>query len=153
MKQFDVIRATRNKVLEITAGLSLEEVNRIPAGMNNNIVWNLAHVIATQRNLFYVNPGLIPTNTFIESYKVGTKPEKFVDQATYDSLRAELLSDIDKLEEDYSHHAFVNFKEFASKTYAGLVIRDVDSLITFLAMHEGLHLGYIMAMKRHLITP
>jgi len=153
MKQFEVIRATRKKVLEITETLTLEQVNQIPIHMNNNVAWNIAHLIVTQQNLFYVNPGLTPlvSTTFIDSYKVGTKPETPIDQVTYNRLRAELTSHIDQLEQDYNNNAFSDFKEFASKTYTGLVVRTLDDLVTFLAMHEGLHLGYIMAMKRHIL--
>lgn len=153
MKAFDVIRASRRKILNITKELSTEALNHIPDHMNNNILWNMAHIIATQQNLCYLRSGLMPviSESFIERYKVGTKPGGLIDTAEYEVIRHNLQDHIDQLEEDYKKEAFLNFQAFTSATYTGLTINTIDEGLTFLAFHEGLHLGYIMAMKRHIV--
>jgi hypothetical protein len=151
-KTFDIIRASRAKVLDITKELSLEALNVIPVRMNNNVLWNMGHVIATQQSLSYINSGL-PTavdSSFIDRYKLGTKPNGFIDAAECSQIQQDLITHIDKLEEDYKQGAFVNFKGYVSKTYPGLVIDTIEDAINFIAFHEGLHLGYIMALKRHI---
>lgn len=149
----DLIRASRKKILEITNDLSLDTLNRIPADMNNNIIWNLAHLIAVQQNHCYINTGLTPLVevSFIERFKPGTRPEGFIGEAEYETIKEHLLTDIDQLEKDYSDNRFVNSRQFVSKTYPGLVIDRFDDILTFVAFHEGLHLGYIMAMKHQLL--
>ena len=152
MKAFDMIRASRTAVLEITAELSLEELNYIPASMNNNILWNMGHVIATQQNLCYLKSGLpaIVSDSFINSYKFGSRPENFIDLQEYQMIREGLNSHVEKLEEDYKNESFLNFKGYESILYKGLMINAIDDAITFLTFHEGLHLGYIMALKHQL---
>jgi hypothetical protein len=154
MKIFEIIRASRKKILEITDNLSLEAVNHIPERMNNNVVWNMAHLISTQQNLCYVKCGL-PTAvdaSFIERYKVGTKPGGFIDAVEYAGIRSQLLSHVDELEEDYNNGRFLNFEGFASKTYPGLVVNKFEDVLSFIAFHEGIHLGYVMAMRRHIVV-
>lgn len=153
MKTFDIIRASRTKILDITTALSQEAVNHIPDRMNNNILWNMAHIIATQQNVCYLKSGLSPliSESFIERYKVGTKPGGIIDASEYEEIRLNLLNHIDQLEEDYKKGIFSNFQAFTSATYPGLTINTINEAFTFIAFHEGLHLGYIMAMKRHIV--
>ncbi len=47
-KQIEILRNTRKHLLSFINDLSTEELNEIPQGFNNNIIWNLAHLTATQ---------------------------------------------------------------------------------------------------------
>jgi len=35
---------------------SLEQLNKIPEGFNNNLIWNIAHCVVTQQLLCYKVP-------------------------------------------------------------------------------------------------
>ena len=37
--------------------LTTEQLNKIPEGYNNNIIWNLAHLIYAQQSICYVGAG------------------------------------------------------------------------------------------------
>jgi hypothetical protein len=52
----------RQFLLDQIAGLTTEELNQIPRGLNNNIIWNLAHLISGQQGIFYARAGL-PANS------------------------------------------------------------------------------------------
>jgi hypothetical protein len=52
----------RQLLLDQIAGLTTEELNQIPRGLNNNIIWNLAHLISGQQGIFYARAGL-PANS------------------------------------------------------------------------------------------
>ena len=49
----DILRQPRIKILEELQNFSLEQLNDIPAGFNNNIIWNLGHMIAAQQGVCY----------------------------------------------------------------------------------------------------
>jgi hypothetical protein len=56
-------------------GYTLEQLNKVHEGFNNNIIWNIAHVIVTQQILVYKLSGLpmIVTDEMVEKYRKGTK--------------------------------------------------------------------------------
>lgn len=149
-KSLDIIRGSRKFLLNLIDGISIEKLNEIPNGFNNNLVWNLGHVIANQQLLCYRNAGVKPVieDELIDKYKTGTRPEGFIDEAEFKKLVNYLLPTIDKLEEDAAAKIFENYKPFNLKSYAGLAIKNIDDAIKFVSFHDGLHVGYSMALKR-----
>lgn len=129
---------------------SLEELNKIPKGFNNNMIWNIAHTIVTQQLLVYNLSGL-PTMVspeMIEMYRKGTKPEREVTQAEVDDIEKLLFSTIEKTKHDYHNKVFKTYTEYMVSTKS--VLTDVDEAIGFNHFHEGIHLGYILALKKSL---
>ena len=149
-ESIDIIRGSRLYLIKLIEGLSIEELNKIPTGFHNNIVWNIAHVIAVQQSLCYVNSGLESPvgKDYIEKYKSGTKPEGFVREEDYQMIKGYLLSTIDQFEKDANSNVFIHYNAFDLKSYPGVHIQGIKDAIKFAGFHEGLHLGYIMALKR-----
>ena len=48
---FDITIKTRIFLNSFIENLPLSELNKVPDGFNNNIIWNIAHVIVTQQLL------------------------------------------------------------------------------------------------------
>ena len=67
-------KASRNMVTKVIEGYTLEQLNKVPAGFNNNIIWNIGHIIVTQQLLVYKLSGLpmIVTDEMVEKYRKGT---------------------------------------------------------------------------------
>jgi len=150
-KSFDIIRSSRKALINFTADLSPEQLNYIPTQMKNNIIWNIGHVIAVQQNFCYKNSDLdtIISPLIIERYWAGTKPDGLTTIAEYELLRADLLSHVDRLEGDYHKGIFVTYQGREFKTYPGLAVNNIEEAVNFVAFHDGLHLGYVMALKHH----
>ena len=55
---------------------------------------------------------------------------------------------LNKTKEDYSHKLFKNYNEYTVSTKSTLT--NVEEAIDFNNFHEGIHLGYILALKRSL---
>ena len=127
--------------------LSLEQLNTIPNGFKNNIIWNINHVIVTQQLLVYVHSGLQPiiTETMVHAYRKGTKPENSVTRDDVEMAKSDLFSTIEKTEEDYQKKRFKAYKPLIVSTKNELT--NVDEAIEFNNFHEGIHLGYILALK------
>ena len=48
-KQFETIRKTRAFLRSLVDNLTTEQLNEIPEGFSNNIVWNFGHIVAACR--------------------------------------------------------------------------------------------------------
>lgn len=147
-KQFEILRKTRQFLLGFVNELTPLQMNNIPPGFNNNIAWNLGHIIAAQQGICYKRGGLpmvIPGDLF-ERYKPDSKPQGNVDTGELNQVKSLLLSTIDNLEQDYNAGKFKDYNPWTSRY--GITINTIDDAISFLSFHDGLHAGYIMALKR-----
>ncbi|HLV39274.1 DinB family protein [Xanthomarina sp.] len=145
---FDITLKNRVIFKNFLETYSLEELNKVPKGFNNNIIWNVAHTIVTQQLLVYNLSGLpmLVPNNLVEMYRKGTKPERDVTQAEVDTIKSLLFSTLEKTQEDYGNKLFKNYTEYTVTTKS--VITTVEEAIDFNNFHEGIHLGYIMALKK-----
>lgn len=146
-KQFDILNATRNNIVNSIKDLSLEQMNTIPTGFKNSIAWNVAHVVVTQQLLCYKLSGLemnLPANC-IDRFKKGSEAV-LVSQKELAVIKAQLIDFPVKLEEDYNTDLFKHFDEYP--TSYNVTLNSIEDAISFNNTHEGLHLGYIMAMKK-----
>ena len=129
---------------------TLEQLNTIPEGFNNNIIWNIAHIVVVQQLLVYKLSGL-PTmlsDAMIEMFSKGTKPERDLTQAEVDEIKGLLFITIEKTKADYDKKIFKTYQEYTVSTKSTLT--NVDEAVGFNHFHEGIHLGYILALKKTL---
>ena len=54
----EITRTNRRLLQRILDSHSLEQLNTVPEGFKNNLIWNIAHVIVTQQLLVYKLSGL-----------------------------------------------------------------------------------------------
>lgn len=47
-------KQSRTLYLEYLDTYSLDQLNTIPDGFNNNLIWNIGHVIVSQQGLIYL---------------------------------------------------------------------------------------------------
>jgi hypothetical protein len=147
-KQIDVIWGVRKNFLKLVDSLSIEELNKIPTGLSNNIAWNFGHIIVTQQGLCYSRAGLKPVidEALILKYQRGTKPEGFIDAGEIEYLKTYLFTLIETLKEDMETGMFQSYEKFM--TGFGVELGSIEDALSFDAMHEGLHLGYAMAIRK-----
>ena len=149
-KSFEIIKGGRSFITNLIGEFSIDELNIIPEGFHNNLIWNFGHIISVQQGLCYLSSGEQPVveSDLISKYKSGTKPEGIVNVEEYDHLKSYLFSNIDRLEEDLQKGLFKKYNGFGLKSYADIRIENIDDAIRFIAFHDGLHVGYMMALKR-----
>lgn len=149
-KSLNIIIGARSYITNLIEEFSIEQLNEIPAGFHNNLIWNFGHIISVQQGLCYLSSGEQPVveQDLITKYKSGSKPEGLVDVEEYDKLKSYLFTTIDRMDEDKKKGLFKNYNGFGLKSYADLRIENIDDAIKFVAFHDGLHVGYMMALKR-----
>src|SRR6185437_2561863 len=116
-ESIDIMRGGRKFLINLTDGISIEKLNEIPDGFNNNLAWNIGHVIATQQILCYRNAAVKPViqEEIIDKYKSGTHPGGFIEEKEFKILTQYLLETIDKFEKDAATNIFENYKGFDLK--------------------------------------
>ena len=147
-RAIDIIKQPRVLVLKEIEHLSVEQLNKIPTGFNNNIAWNLGHMIAAQQGICYKRSEIDTTisEEFFQTYKPGTKPEKFIDEAEIAFIKKQLFISLEQLEADLDKGIFVDYTKVMTRY--GIELSDIDEAVTFLPFHEGLHIGYIMSLRK-----
>lgn len=144
----DVTRTSRKMLSQILKGYTLAQLNAIPEGHNNNLIWNIAHIVVVQQMLVYKLSGL-PMNisdTLVEKYKKGTKPEQDATQAEVDEIYNLLMETIDQTEIDMNNNSFVNYQEYPTST--GFVLKNAKDAMFFNSFHEGIHIGAILGIRK-----
>jgi len=147
-KAIEIIKLPRISLLDAVKDLSIEQLNKIPAGFNNNIIWNLAHMVATQQNICYKRGGIDVSieERFFTPFLSGTKPEGLVSAEDVETIKGLLLSTLEPLERDLLNGKFANYRAWTTRY--GNNITSGEEALAFLPFHEGLHTGYIWALKR-----
>ena len=146
--QFDILKKSRELVLKRIEGLSHEQLHKIPEGFNNNIAWNVAHLVVTQQLLHYKLSGLqcLVPDDLIEKYRKGTSPSEEISAEDFEEVKELLVGLPDTLIEDYNEGIFKEYTEYPTST--GFVLDSIDTAIAFNNLHEGIHLGAIMALTK-----
>ncbi|MCA5003793.1 DinB family protein [Sphingobacterium bovistauri] len=147
---FKFIIDARKAFIKDIESLSLEQLNEIPTGFNNNIIWNFGHIVVTTPILCYVRSGIWADASqvrFAAAYAKGTKPTYFVTQEEVEALKALAISSIQAIEADYKAGKLSNITPFETSTY-GATLNSIEDIIITTAGHDNTHLGYVTAQKR-----
>ena len=148
MNPFEITRITRNNILGLIDELSVSQLNAIPEGFNNNIIWHIGHLLATQQLLTYGLSGIdfLLSDNIIEEFRKGTKPEKEYLEDDIEELKFVFIEVITETEVDFNEGVFKTFNSYP--TSFGITLETVSDAITFNNVHEGLHMGLIMSMRK-----
>jgi hypothetical protein len=150
-KRIDKIKKVRQFLIEQVANLTDEQLNKIPKGYNNNIIWNLINLISIQQGLCYfrATQKAKAPDKFITPFSNNTKPDRIIEHQEIAEVKSLLITTIDELQKDYDKKIFQNYTVSPNifKVY-GIEIKDIDDALEFLLYHEGYHTGYILCLKK-----
>ncbi len=145
------IKNFRLYLLKQISNLTTEQLNYIPSGYNNNIIWNLAHLVSAEQNMCYVRSGLPVTvkDKYFTPYISGTKPIEFVKEEDVEAIKAMLITSVDRLQTDLDRNVFINYTPsvMIPKVY-GFEVNNIEEALEYLLYHEGYHSGCILSLKR-----
>lgn len=146
---FKVLNNTRNIFSKIIESNTLEDLNKIPENFNNNIIWNIGHIVVTEQILAYKLSGLEVSisQEMINKYRKDSKPETPVTQAEVDEIKGLLTATIEKTKANYDAGVFKTYNEYTVST-TGNTLTNIDDALQFIMLHEGLHYGYVLALLK-----
>lgn len=146
--EFKNTRTSREIYRRFFDNYTLEQLNTIPQGFSNNLIWNIGHIVVSQQMLVYMGAGQEPmvSKELIAQYMRGTKPERDVTQEEADEIKNLLFVTVEKSEEDYNNGLFTAYN--TRKTELGFELNSVEDAISFNNYHEATHLGIMMSLKK-----
>lgn len=147
-EEFDILNKSRALTLKAISGLTLEQLNKTPKGFNNNIAWNIVHIVVTQQLLCYrfSNLDCLISDEMIENFKKGTKPNYFISEEEFESIKKQFLSLPQKIKEDCEKGVFKTYNEYT--TSVNVTLDSIGKAVKFNNYHEGIHLGIILQLKK-----
>lgn len=147
-EQIERIKKISVYLIDMMSDLSVDQLNEVPEGFNNNIIWNLGHLIAVQQGVCYIRGGVNPVvdEKYIKAYKPGTRPEQFIVADEVEIIKKLLISSLDEFKTDYANNVFANYGSWTTRY--GVTLLKIEDAVEFLMFHEGLHSGYAIALKR-----
>ena len=144
----DIAKHTRSNFIKLMDGLTIEQLNVIPKGYNNNIAWNFAHIVAAQQILCYVRanvPARLPMEA-ITKYQKGSRPEGLISESEISFYKEKAFTLLNDLREDVANGLFSNYQPVT--TAFGVTLTSIDDAVTYFGTHDNLHLGYALALKK-----
>ena len=142
--------AQKNRIIlkRFLEEIPLEDLNKVPEGFSNNIIWNIAHIVVIHQLLIYKLSGLPMhvSEEMVSKYKNKTKPEGYVTQDEVDEINGLLESLLLQTEKDITAGIFKTYMEYT--VTSGTTLTNVQEAFEFNSYHEGVHLGYILALRK-----
>jgi hypothetical protein len=139
----------RERLGSLIRTLSIEQLNKIPEGLNNNIAWHLGHIVVSSEILCYHKTGTLPEKEIklADKYRNGTKPESFIEQEEIDYLLSRLMVSLHEIEVDRANGLFPKIVPYSTHTF-GFGLKDMDDVIACCSHHDLLHCGNMMTMRK-----
>ncbi|HTG56911.1 MAG TPA: DinB family protein [Niabella sp.] len=145
------IEAARKGFTELIEGLTMEQLNKIPPGFNNNIAWNFGHISVSALALAFKASGVKPAIEipYFKKYGKGTRPETNIDAEELQALKDYAVTAISMIKESLTSNEFSNatITPYTTATY-GIPMTDIDEIIATIAMHDSLHYGIAQSLSR-----
>lgn len=144
------IRRTAEKFLQ---AIPREKADIIPPTWNNNARWHLGHLILVQQMLTYGllrEPLKVPAE-YKTWFAKGTSPREWGSDPVpaYEDLLKDFLRASERLFADLHGRENEAFVESYTTT-PGAVLKTVGEALNFSGMHDGIHLGMLLALRRAL---
>jgi hypothetical protein len=149
-EQIHAIRAIRGQYQAVLAHHSTAQINHIPQGFNNNLIWNAAHIISVQQMIVYGLAGhqWILDKDQVKAFKKDTKPEQNYNPFFIEQISVQLISTIDRMEEDIEADIFKTYTPFMPSM--GYEVKNLEQALTFILFHDSLHMGHMINLRKFL---
>ncbi|PPK88408.1 DinB family protein [Neolewinella xylanilytica] len=141
----------RRNLLGLLDAFSVAQLGEIPPFLNNNLLWNAGHIVAVQELLTFALGGhRSPSGKeFIGRYRGGTRPFSGMEEE-WPFIRAQLAEGNQVLRDAYTDRDWSGFQPFT--TQLGIEVRSIDHALIFNNLHETLHLGTMLAIRKWVVA-
>ena len=148
--ELKLLNVSIQNIIKLVEDVSVENLNKIPAGFPNNLIWHVAHLEVTQKLLIY---GLSGNNLnleadFVANYRKGTAPTAILSAAECEQIIEGFKTQFETLQADLKQDIFKEYKPYP--TSYNFEIASLQDAITFNNLHYGLHFSSMLRLKKML---
>ena len=147
-----IVKNSREQVHALVKDLTHEQWMMIPAGHDNNIAWNVGHLIWGQLGLTYGRTDLempISREPYISMYGIGTSPADWETEPDPSMLLETFMEMAYRMVADAEAGLFDDAAFAPWQTGGGAKFDTLRDMMIYNVAHEGEHRGMIMALKNH----
>lgn len=144
-------RIARGYMKQRIVGLSSDDLLHVPNGTDNNILWNLGHIVLSHFRLLYRPSGAtVPVpETWNEWFLPGTSPAGWgASGPSAGAVLDQFHSQFDRIAADHANGIFAAYKPFELKS--GARLNNAEEAMAFNLMHEGIHIGAVIALRQRM---
>ncbi|MEM7119104.1 MAG: DinB family protein [Chloroflexota bacterium] len=145
-----VFQKTRQTVVDAVANLTAEQLLAMPASFDNNILWNVGHIIVIQQALVYGRSGLDPLidlEAMQANFWPRTSPADWKTTPDVTAVLAMLSDHSNQFAADIAAGKFTDVAYQPRTSGSGIYVETVAEVVHYNNYHEGLHLGAILALR------
>ena len=147
---FKTLGAARGYFLQTIKDLNEEQLLEVPEGFNNNVLWNVGHIVHTHCGLTYGPCGAdspIP-DSFVDLFKGGSSPSDWSETPSIDEVMGLFKSQGEQFQKDYAAGKFENYNKV--ELFDGYALENIDEALGFNIFHEGVHIGMVVRLVKAL---
>lgn len=151
---FQQLKFVRKATIVYVRSMNENLLEVVPAGLNNNIKWNLGHIyMVTEKFSFQLTGEKVNVpDHFPELFNPGTSPKDWtVESPTKEELIILLNQQIERIEAILSQRIEEPIQAIY-KSSTGLQISSIAECLSFCIYHEGMHFGAIKSINLRLKT-
>lgn len=157
MSSTETIKTQNLQIRKVIARLALDHADRaedIPRGWRNNLRWHVGHLVLTPHRLTFglLGEPLVIPEEYATWFGNGTSPEDWKGPGKVpplDQLAAELTSTMGPIHELCTHRGDAVYTKPIT-TRAGITLTTPAEALSMSHLHDGMHLGMMMAMVKAL---
>lgn len=149
-KIFNFTIQARNAFIRLVDTLTVEELNEIPAGFKNNVIWNFGHIVVTTPVLCYIRTGIREIGfdiKYLNDFKKDSTPSRYISEEEIAELKLLAISSIESIKNDYENGVFKQMKPCATSTYVA-EMKSIEEVLITASGHDNMHLGYALAQRK-----
>lgn len=150
---FKTLNTTRFHMLRELEGLTQTDFLTIPEQRDDNILWNIGHLLCSLSRLTYVFSGYplpIP-ESYLTTFGKNTTATAWDSDPDVDEVLDRFKAMPEKIAEDYRQGHFSEYKTL--ELAPGHTVESVEEAVAFHCFHEGLHIGMVISIKELLGLP
>lgn len=152
----DQTLATRQTIVKVLKSIPHEFTSVVPPTWSNNAHWHAGHLIVTPYLLTYgvMKEPLLLEDNYKDLFAKGTGPASWEEHTvpTYEDLVDNIVSSSGKLFESLRDRWEIPYVE-PYTTSVGIILKSPVEALQFSLMHDGIHLGMLLALRRALQIP